>query len=382
MISKLEIEPKQLVFDPFCGTGTTLVECMTRNIHSVGLDASPFSCFVSRVKTVGRVDAGDLLSAFVNLKQEFYASKNQERKTSTYKYLETSGMLDRKWIGRQPLREAIALKEAIKKVSPNKKIENLFMIALISDLSTQIGNMRYGPEIYRGRDRIRVDVWEVFQTNFLEIIRDLEKIERAKLGSVRVLKGDARKCGSVLRQNGINKIHAAISSPPYPTEHDYTRNTRLELAFLDFVSSNDSVRKIKKEMIRSHTKGIYSTDQDAELVSQYSSISRLAELIEDACLEKTHGFARLYGRVMQEYFGGMKRHFQSMGLLMKSGGKYAVVVGDQASYLGIQIPTAKLLGEIASDCGFEVDEIVLWRERWATKTSKLIKEHALILKKV
>jgi hypothetical protein len=107
----------------------------------------------------------------------------------------------------------------------------------------------------------------------------------------------------------------------------------------------------------------------------------LADLVEEACKGKKYGFARLYPTVIREYFGGMKRHFESISALMPRGARYAVVVGDQASYFNIRIPTANLLGEIAEDCGFEVEDIVVWRERWATKTSKMIKEHALILKK-
>lgn len=39
------------VCDPFCGSGTTLVEANTLGIHSVGSDISAFNCLVSRVKT-------------------------------------------------------------------------------------------------------------------------------------------------------------------------------------------------------------------------------------------------------------------------------------------------------------------------------------------
>jgi DNA modification methylase len=37
------------VLDPFCGTGTTLVECKRHGINSVGLEANPMPWFASRV---------------------------------------------------------------------------------------------------------------------------------------------------------------------------------------------------------------------------------------------------------------------------------------------------------------------------------------------
>jgi hypothetical protein len=203
-----------------------------------------------------------------------------------------------------------------------------------------------------------------------------------RVGATKIFLGDARQCARVLRTNGIRRIHAAISSPPYPTEHDYTRNTRLELAFLDLITTRDCVRNIKQNMIRSHTKGIYSTDNDAELVRDYPTINKLANVVAEVCEEKTYGFARLYPTVIREYFGGMKRHFESISSLMSPGARYAVVVGDQASYFGIRIPTAKLLGDVARNCGFEVEDMIMWRERRPSTGSKLIKEHALILKRV
>lgn len=40
-----------LVCDPFCGSGTTLVEGQTLGIPSAGFDISPFNCLLARVKT-------------------------------------------------------------------------------------------------------------------------------------------------------------------------------------------------------------------------------------------------------------------------------------------------------------------------------------------
>src|ERR1700677_3180040 len=67
----LDVQDDQIVLDPFCGTGTTLVESMKRGIVSVGIDASPFSCFVSRVKTNRALSADVLLRALVDIGIEY-----------------------------------------------------------------------------------------------------------------------------------------------------------------------------------------------------------------------------------------------------------------------------------------------------------------------
>ena len=40
-----------VVFDPFCGTGTSLVESKLRNIDSIGFDLNPLALLIANVKT-------------------------------------------------------------------------------------------------------------------------------------------------------------------------------------------------------------------------------------------------------------------------------------------------------------------------------------------
>ncbi len=41
-----------IVIDPFCGSGTTLVQANELGIHSIGVDVSPFNAFISNVKLI------------------------------------------------------------------------------------------------------------------------------------------------------------------------------------------------------------------------------------------------------------------------------------------------------------------------------------------
>ena len=171
-----------------------------------------------------------------------------------------------------------------------------------------------------------------------------------------------------------------ICSPPYPTEHDYTRNSRLELAFLEQVADRETLQEIKRNMIRSHTKGIYTNDTDSEVVSGNDALARLAKKIDRKAATKTYGFARLYSKVATEYFGGMKRHLKSVSSMLTPNATLAYVVGDQSSYLQVPIETAKILGSIAEEVGYTLIEIRHWRDRQSSVTSKTIRENILILR--
>jgi hypothetical protein len=153
------------------------------------------------------------------------------------------------------------------------------------------------------------------------------------------------------------------------------------LALLEFVKDLESLRYIKSTMIRSHTKGIYVKDNDRELVKRYRKIISIARKIDRKAKGREDGFSRLYSTVTREYFGGMKRHLTSLACVLDSGTLCAYVVGDQASYLGIHIPTAEILSSIARKTNFKPIEIRHWRNRWSTSSSKMIAEHILLMRK-
>ena len=49
-IERFELSSRACVLDPFCGTGTTIVECKKLGFSSVGIEAHPMSHFASETK--------------------------------------------------------------------------------------------------------------------------------------------------------------------------------------------------------------------------------------------------------------------------------------------------------------------------------------------
>ncbi len=43
LLDEFVVDRNASVLDPFCGSGTTLVECMKRGVSSAGIDANPAS---------------------------------------------------------------------------------------------------------------------------------------------------------------------------------------------------------------------------------------------------------------------------------------------------------------------------------------------------
>src|SRR5216683_292535 len=383
LLIRFGARPGQLVLDPFCGAGTTLVECMKMGIDSVGIDANPASCFSARVKTNWALNPDRLLELANEIERNVgrYVNRKQAHKSDpTYKYLDESGMLSRKWISSKPLRKTIGLKNCIADLRTTSAYRSALMLALIAEVIRGASNVKFGPELYCGPVKRDAKVFKRFKSRVQSMADDLRVVSQVKFGKATVIQGDSRRrstFSAACRKNGISWV---ICSPPYPTEHDYTRNSRLELAFLEEVLDLESLRSIKKTMIRSHTKGIYVGDHDELFVSGNRLIENVVSALEPKVQTKSHGFAKLYPKVVREYFGGMKRHFKSIKPFLARDAQCAYVVGDQSSYLQVHIPTATILSGIAEEVGFETVEIKHWRSRWSTTTSREVHENILILK--
>src|ERR1700674_1081108 len=88
LLIRFEARPGQLVVDPFCGAGTTLVECMKMGIDSIGIDANPSSCFSARVKTNWRLNPDRLLELVEEIESKIrrYVNRKAAHKLDpTYK---------------------------------------------------------------------------------------------------------------------------------------------------------------------------------------------------------------------------------------------------------------------------------------------------------
>ena len=190
------------------------------------------------------------------------------RRDATYGYLSSSGMLKRRWITSANLYDVLAIKCSIRRSRMAAPYSNVLLLALTHVLLNTASNIRFGPELYCLKTARRADVIKAFSERVAKMADDLRIAENCSPGRTITSLDDARvlkKLDGRIPKGGFDAI---ICSPPYPTEHDYTRNSRLELALLEFVVDRASLRSIKKGMIRSHTKGFYVSDDDKRTLGE------------------------------------------------------------------------------------------------------------------
>jgi hypothetical protein len=380
------------VLDPFCGTGTVLVECKKLGIPSLGIEANPIAHFASQVKVDWTPDPDELLRharSVAHAARQVLAAQGIEddplfvggqQPAVPLRRLpqEEERLLLAGSISPLPLHKTLVLRDSLRQHS-DPRYDRHLLLALAKALVTAIGNVHFGPEVGVGPAKADAPVVAAWLAVVEDMARDLREVRDRANVPAQVFRADARRPDAVLPPCSVD---AVITSPPYPNEKDYTRTTRLESVVLGFIRSRVELRALKQGLVRSNTRGVYAADDDDRWVAEHPEIARLTAAIEArrVALGKTSGFERLYARVTRLYFGGMARHLADLRAVLRPEARLAYVVGDQASYLRVMIRTGRLLAEIARSLGYEVEGIDLFRTRLATATRAQLREEVVVLR--
>lgn len=392
-LERFEIHDSHLVLDPFCGTGTVLVECKKLGIPGVGVEVNPMAYFATKVKVDWSPDPDTMLEHARMVAREaleilrfdgieddalFMSVESETKHLRTLSKEETKLLLD-KSISPLPLHKTLVLLECLQKKF-HKDYSQHELLALCKSIVSSSSNLHFGPEVGIGKIKYDAPVISAWLNTVRGMVADIRSLRNYQNDTPsHVYLGDAREISQVLPARSVD---AVITSPPYPNEKDYTRTTRLESVLLGFIQTKADLQAVKKELLCSNTRTVYTGDTDGVWSKDYPEVRVLAETIEAerVRLEKTSGFEKLYPRVTRLYFGGMARHLASLRTTLRPGAQLAYVVGDQASYFRVKIPTGKILGDIGQSLGYELLDRELFRTRFSTVTKELLREEVVILR--
>ncbi len=378
-LEKFGLVAQSTLLDPFCGTGTTIVEAKLNGINGVGIEANPVAHLASVVKTAWEIDPHQLLVQTHHLATMTAASKAYQSETALRTLPEeTLKLLLQNSISPRPLHRGLVLLEQIE-AQVESPYFNYWRVAFAKAIVKHCSNLHFGPEVgVKRKKQADAPVIKYWLAEMVEIATDLQTAPTSPAQTT-IHHADARDVAQYLQPESID---AVFTSPPYPNEKDYTRTTRLETVLLGFVRNKQDLRHLKKGLLRSNSRNVYAKDQDDVWIQHHASILELADRIEARRLElgKTSGFEKKYPQITRLYFGGMARHLASLRPYLKPGARLGYVVGDQASFLQIMIRTGQLLAEIAEGLGYNIESIDLFRTRRSSRTEQHMREEVVVLR--
>lgn len=219
-------QPGDIVLDPFCGSGTVLVEARLLGRRAFGVDANPLAVRLAERKL--RVSSEQDLSALVEAARAVALHADERRKAKagpTRRY----GPADLEIFDRHVLLELDGVRAGIDKTNyPLIRADlELVLSAILTKLSrktSDTSNRELPRRIAAGFPA------RLFVRKTEELTRQLGEISSVMTNSPmpRVLEGDAR----VLAGIDDHMVRLIVTSPPYPGVYDYLAHHEVRLRWL------------------------------------------------------------------------------------------------------------------------------------------------------
>lgn len=207
LLSLLTPRSEAVIFDPFCGSGTTLVEAQSAGFPSVGVDLNPIATLIARAKTKGAAPA--VHPAARSLSSEAKGAKVAVPDIPRIDH----------WFSKDVQRALAAIVAAIARVDDPAVQDDLRVVlsSIIVRVSFQDGDTRYAA-VQKNVDGALV--FDLFERAALELDRAREShfgLFRSQDAPARVLTGDIL----TMSPDAIGPVDLVITSPPYPNAYEY-----------------------------------------------------------------------------------------------------------------------------------------------------------------
>ncbi len=392
ILNILDASPTAVVFDPFCGSGTTLVECTHVKNNAVGCDINPLAVLISNAKLQAlTVPANNLSSCFQNILKHYSATilkwNKEEKETERVKYLQS-------WFYPEILKQIECLKASV--LDNTIEWQNIFFV-LISDLLREYSlqepkdlriRRRYSPMPTR-------PIIEAIQKKGEQFFKNLEATQNV-IGVNNIESHayitDSRIIGdNPMGWNFQPLYDVAITSPPYVTALPYIDMQRLSIIWLGLCKPSEiGITEARLTGSREYANG----EQKNWSESLARNDHHLPEDVYEYCLilkkaiSSNDGFRRVaVPSLLYRYLSDMQKVFYNVINIVKKGSPFALVVGHNHTILGgmrFDIDTPNLLKRIAENCGWTHHESIILQtyQRYGIHMTNAVRsEELLILRK-
>jgi DNA modification methylase len=339
------------IFDPFAGSGTTLLACQQLGFPSVGVEVMPVSVFVSKVKLFHDYDLVELARATRQLLDSPRVARSL--KLPDVKIIRLAFTPD--------VHDAIVcLRETIRDMSHiSEATRNFLLLGLLSILEEVSSTSKDG-QFLRLVERPIPPVIDALGRRLCEMMDDLRLAEIGAsaidhVAPAEVIQGDARALP--LGPEFDSSFDGVITSPPYLNRYDYSRTYSLELLLL-FADDFAALKDIRHSLLRSHIESRPAPTDDV-------SMPALKEILDNIAPKRLNN-PRI-PIMIKGYFEDMNLVIRELHRVTRPSARVALVVAN-ARFEGELTPVDMMLSELAESAGFETEAI--WTTRYKGNSSQ------------
>lgn len=377
-----------IVLDPFCGSGTVLLEAILSGRNAYGADANPLARKISRVKTTA-IDEVYLYRILDELLLEI--SKDKEEKLSC-----TDD--NHFWF---PRKTAVTLNKIINAIQgiKNPQILDFFEICISSiikkvsyadpriSVPVRVNADKFDPESHLYKNAVKhledianLDILELFTSTCKSNISRMSTLCDVRDGVTAIIcSDDARRLTFSIGNNKLienETIDLILTSPPYAGAQKYIRASSLNLRWLR-IADNKEIRNLKNQNIG--REDYRKSEISIPKTGIYNADLLLDVLFSEGKYERAH--------IVANYLNEMKIAIDESIRVLKCGGYFIMVIGNN-TVCGHEFDTQAYLTEYMISKGLSlefklIDDIKsygLMTKRNKT-ASRISCEYVLVLKK-
>ena len=335
-IKKYMNKKNGIVFDPFSGSGTTLLEANVHGITAYGTEIDDIAKLIIKVKTTAMNE-----EQISKLDSEYSNVIESISNESVKAFLPSIENLEH-WFSKVTITELGRMKTYIDSIEDDT-ICDFFKLCMVSIIKRVSNADDTSPKPYVSNKIVKIpptvekEFSSVFK-RYKQMVIDLLEVD--EFGNSYIIDGDA------LDFSCPEKIELAITSPPYINAFDYGRTMRLENLWLNTLT---------EEMLREKKSQYVGTEK----------INSKEEIINLDILQKSVLLQEYYSQIVsidekralivKKFFEDMETNLYQVYSQMNKGGKYIIVIGN-SSIRKVNVESWKVIEQIAHKIGFKTVE--------------------------
>jgi methylase of polypeptide subunit release factors len=336
-------EKGELVLDPFCGSGTTLVESIVRGRDVVGVDVNPLAVLVSKVKTTP-VDPEDVILEAKDVMRLGRQILGNGLPRPPY------CVNIHHWYRPSVIRELTALHAAVdgKPASAARR----FLTACLSAINRNVSNADpqhvfpgYSKrmrrlDLERGR---RIDVFETFASGVRKRAGYMEEMLEQVNGTGRA----TVHCAHADDPPKINReVALIITNPPYISSVRYLETLKLEMSWAGMIGGTGAYRELDRMQIGTERFG--ATEKKEFLESGVKE----ADEISRRLFKAGHGSM---SRTISLYFRRMASALKAWDRALRPGGRMVFKLSPSRVRDEL-VPTPAIISRMLERLGYSLEE--------------------------
>jgi DNA modification methylase len=347
-------EKNNLILDPFCGSGTTLLEARLLGRNAIGIDINPLAVLISEVKS-NTLDTVELARVMESVEGRLFTSEESAPRFPNIDY----------WFCERAKKELAAIKHVLESSRVQDERIRQFLLLCFSAIIRRSSradpcmaktyrSKRVLEKIQQGWVPTPIKYFKETLSNNFKRMEALYKCTNMSENFAKALPGDAKEIEAILGKESVEKVDFIITSPPYINAQDYFRSYKLEIWWLG-LATPEEIRKLEKRAIG--TEIVSGPDQERESPPQSKAL--------DVILGSISRIDRKKGVIVWNYFKNMTTVLEQCKAVLNTNGHLCLVTGDN-TICNTRIPTHRILNSVARDIGFELVERV--RNKIRTRT--------------